>query len=635
MKISPISLINKNNFKIKFTSSDKDKQDKSEDIMVRKDILPYVPNFMFPGIIIRNKIYSKETLPYNPIASIRPIKSYIHNYDDLDKFSKLYSEKINSQLLAPSEEDIEKLILRIQKSTKASKTQIREVLYNLTLFSSYKAFDILNEITEKEDIKEFGFIDRSQKKNYPEDFSSNSAFDYLINKKRFIDTKSGTKQAYVLDNISLKQLEMYKNSSNEREKEIYQKFLENIKLDNVVFLSIKGWDIKTINNGYKSANMFSGTGYLEELAVEVIKRINNKENPKKIYYSDFKERLLNILDDEDLKEHIKIVDIEKDAKKITNKNILDNIKPPVMSDKYVKAFITSYIDAKSLKFPKEKVQEALLKYLDELTNVYSIDSLSLALKKMNRTIESILAREGYKKDDIIYAVPESAKSYSLITLMYCQINDINPKNIRPIFDIREEDKYKAKVILDDLSASGTSESKTTFYYRMNYKHDRNTFCYAPVIMCSMAESPHERAYGTSIPDEYCFDKYINDMTSVNELSEILKEGIFSSNLSYLQDSLDMLIGKRYKLLNLEDIKILSDVLYSGYSSNALCVLFPYMIPDNSSDLASLLFSTLLYKDNSQTNKLFTYLSNKQTVRQQEFKMYNEIKNKARSIVASQ
>ena len=50
-------------------------------------------------------------------------------------------------------------------------------------------------------------------------------------------------------------------------------------------IPLRGWDIKTKFNGYKNANFLSGSGYLENLAVEVIKRIQDGEKQKKNWMS--------------------------------------------------------------------------------------------------------------------------------------------------------------------------------------------------------------------------------------------------------------------------------------------------------------------------------------------------------------
>ena len=84
---------------------------------------------------------NKPKYEYKTIASVKPIYEPIGEYNDLDEFSELFAQKINSQLLAPTEDDIENLINRIQFKTKASRKTIKEVLYNLTAFSGYKSFD--------------------------------------------------------------------------------------------------------------------------------------------------------------------------------------------------------------------------------------------------------------------------------------------------------------------------------------------------------------------------------------------------------------------------------------------------------------------------------------------------------------
>lgn len=615
MKISPVSFLYKNQLKqINFASSNH-----TSPISQKKVSNNYaeIPLYVYEKPKVKYSPYKEYS--YNPIASVKPIEDLVGNYDNLDKFSELYAKKVNSNLLIPTEEDIEDLVLRIQKATNAKPELIRNVLYNLTFFGSYKSFDVFENLVNDLNIGEFGITDVADKNPITYDVSSNSAIEYLINSKEFIRYK-GDKTGYILDNNSLLQLENYKNSSDKKDRKIFDQFLFDVENNRVIFFNIKGWDIKTKFNGYKNANFLSGSGYLENLAVEVIKRIQDGEKPNSIYYSDFKERLSNILDE--IKP--KIVDVDIKNENITNKDILKNISSKAIDKEQVKKYIENFIRIKQKNYSEKRVQEAILKYLDEQTIVYSIDSLSAALKNLACDIQKNLAAKGYDKDEIAYIIPECLKSFSIITAMYAQINGVDPKNINSLYRIPNKNLKKAKVILDDVSASGATEGKACYEYKINYGTKNVPLIYAPTVMCNRSENSKDRPY-SSYPDSFFCDKYVYDLAKSSELAEMIKVSYNNDIAEKHEDDLKK-YAKNYKVLNSEDLKILNDVLYKGYVSNGLCVMFPYMIPDNASDLASLLLGDLLYINNDKTNKLRLFLFFRRRFEQGDYDTYMSILN---------
>ena len=83
--------------------------------------------------------FNKKDYDYKPVSSVKPITTPVGHYDNLDKFCELFASKINSQLLVPSENDIANLISRIKSKTNAPDSLIRQVLADLSAFSSYKS----------------------------------------------------------------------------------------------------------------------------------------------------------------------------------------------------------------------------------------------------------------------------------------------------------------------------------------------------------------------------------------------------------------------------------------------------------------------------------------------------------------
>ena len=616
MKITPVNhhLLNFNKYNCRF-------QFKKETELSAKPLVFTVGKYYpFLGV--------KKNFSYKPIASLKPIKEFIGNYDDLDKFSELYAKKINSNLLIPTEDDIENLVLRIQVKTKASKNQIRNVLYNLTCFSSYRSFDELSKAAKENDIGRFGLNDGSEN-NMVMDSITNAAVEYLAANKHFCELK-GNKIGIILDSATLTSLENIKNSDNKNEKSLYTKFLSKISNDEIVFFNIKGWDIKTKSDGYKNANFLSGSGYLEDVAIDVIKQLQLGSKEDSIYYSDFKERLNNLAEDK----KINIVDIQIPNKSvISNSDILDNLNPKGVTAKDIKTMVLSYLFYKEPTIYNKKVRTALLKYLDEQTMVYSADKLALTLKNMAKKIEKYLKEENISKEEI-YLIPKFNKSFSLIGAMYQQINNINPLNIKYTDCLEQEDSDSdsdlknskgPKVILDDISASGTTEKDAVLEIKKKIDSG-GTIIYAPVVLCKSSQlSAREK---DTTPDKYCYETYLKDMGAINSIIESEKAN--AKNYSKLDNiTLEEEIGKDSKLLNSDECKILLEIVNMGYKGAGACVVFPHMIPDNSSDICALLFKNLLYKNNGSTNKpIFTHFSN------YELSVYRKIQQMANELTLS-
>ena len=92
------------------------------------------------------------------------------------------------------------------------------------------------------------------------------------------------------------------------------------------------------------------------------------------------------------------------------------------------------------------------------------------------------------------------------------------------------------------------------------------------------------------------------------------------------------VGEDFKLLEEEDLITLYNKIDKGYDRMALSVMFPYMIPDNCSDLVSLIFKDLLYCVNSETNKLKKYYEIKRSEVQSV--LFDKIDEYARLLILS-
>ena len=110
-----------------------------------QNLQPYF-NIHFKGLEPENN----SDLKFEPITPTRPVYKPSLEYDDIKTFSSSFVEKIETQLMNPTVEDIEKLIQSIKRKTKAPDELIKEVLYRLTQFSSYDSLKIIEDEVKKD-----------------------------------------------------------------------------------------------------------------------------------------------------------------------------------------------------------------------------------------------------------------------------------------------------------------------------------------------------------------------------------------------------------------------------------------------------------------------------------------------------
>jgi len=548
--------------------------------------------------------FNKKDYDYKPLASVKPITTPVGHYDNLDKFCELFASKINSQLLAPSEEDIENLIKEVQFKTKADEKEVKEVLYNLTAFSGYQSFDIISETIKKHNIGQFGF--RGGLLGSLTKSLSNCAIDYLIRNKKFCECR-GEKIGIVLDNQTITAIENLKKSKSTNDKKNYKRFIEYIKDGDIIFLNLKGWDIKTKNNGYKSANFLTGSGYLKDLAIETIDSLKSGKSEDEIYYSDFKERLYELIKGDVKKEKLHFEDVYPKAKtNIASKDILDNLKPKTITKEQIKAYIEAFSRYTQSKFDREYASPVFSKYLDEMTRAYSIDSLAVALKNLHEKIKKTAETLGEDESNLSYIVPDVNKSFSIISAMYALVNNLSQEDFDNVYTVSERNKAKTKVVLDDVSGSGTTEKKVICNYKF-YQDEKIKIIYAPVILCKKALDCPRSIY--DYPSAHSYEVAMHDLSEIKDL--LLSrdfpnpDGLDDTGIDYNQ-KLDETIKRNFKILTKDDLKTLFDKLDTGYDDLSLSIAFPYMIPDNCSDLASLILKNLLFVENEETNKPFKY-----------------------------
>ena len=511
-----------------------------------------------------NVNFTKNTTPFfvlprnyscRPISSLVPCYDVLDcNYSDINEFSSLFCQKINSQLMTISKNDIENLIQRLKTKTKAPKETIEKVLLGLTQFSSYKSLDIFQKYIEKYETIHFGLPYASSIDC--EDYSLNTALSYLFRQKGMNETitKDSDTTLVVLDDTLLTQLEQLKQEKNP----LFAKFLKNVEKGKVIFLNLKGWDVKCCDNKYRSANFLLGTGYLEDIALDVINKIQKGECLDEILYSDFEIRLHRLL---------KGYDYKFERVEGQNKDILSNVQKANFTKDDVSDVFEDFDD--------DYTKTILAKYFDEGSVVYSTDSMALALKNMYHKLTSKFGK------DICYYIPHSNKSYGFINSIYAKLNQI------PIDDICTRGlshkkitskENKTFVMLDDISATGESIIAYS-------KLDAKTGPIDKINCALLLTTPYALNWEWSEGEK---PKDVNEIIYMNTVKNMNKNSSSS----------------QYSLLNSDDINKLMSFLFFSWSALNLSCAFPHIIPDNCSELSGKLFDKLLIKSTPSSNKAY-------------------------------
>ena len=606
MKISPVILLNPR-FDVIKTGKNTPEANKNQ--YPNSLLISYPKEFYFCD---KNKT-QQQNFEYLPIGLKKASNELVYNYENLKKFSKLYAQKLNAQLMPIEKQDIEKLIDDIKKATNADLKTIKEVLYSLTLFSSYNSLALLEEIFQKEEISRYGLI-YFHRDATPPNFSSNGCISYIASQKAQLPYKNGEYGVLILDKTILAQLKKFKNSKNPDDIRTYESIVRQIKSKQIKVLNLIGWDVKCSDEKYRSANFFSGTGYLKDLTNDIIKRIQKGEKLENILCKNNENVLKDILKEDIGEDDIEVISFPNvdDTKEKSVDDIFENLKIKTFSPEKIENIISLYIDKTYPKdYPKKDYQIALCKLLDEQSKVYSADSLAYELKLLYAKISSVLKTKGYEKNDILYCVPDASKSFGLINYMYKRVNEIDEDNIVGMGSYlnTSPNSAKAKVILDDISASGLTQERTSSLLRNKLLSFEEPIYYANLITCdSAAQQTHsplykgETIYLTKTPDLGALFK------TRCTLSELAGEDIdIDDPRNYVNEYRKIFCEKRFKTITPQDIKILENSLYLGYASSGLSCAFPYMLPDNNNDLASLIFQDILYRNVPEANKTLNVL----------------------------
>ena len=511
------------------------------------------------------KISAVKNLNYTNISPYKPVKNtaevnYENSYNSIPagKISYIYFTGVNStkptkflkqtldlvdeiydnyekSLMEVPLEEISQTAEELTEETGKSKKEVLNAMSSVTQWSGISSLNKIGDVLKKNHIGTIGDW-KHNIETFPyteafEEFIDNdkglhSTLNYLLNKKRINPLDEGEKNiAIFLDKSKISQLEELKNKD--------ENSFDYIRCHpNIKYFFLSGWDngvtfldrTKSIKDSAKSALIFNN------IDNPLIRRINN----------------------------LGIAPIVISNKcESGEKEIQEHISPLKMS----KNELLTLLDANS----QERVsgernllvaKDITANYLKENLDVYTPERMSYTLKDIYPQIVNMAKNMGKTEEDIVYIIPDLDKSYGYVNYSYQKINKIPDKYFMTQKDAEADSSYlknKLAVVLDDCSLTGNS-----------------------ICSVSIGDSLMYALKNTDRVLFYCVNgtqKAKNNFCC--EISPQRADLIF-----YKEDALQDMTKKYSK----EDIHILIGEF--GYHDGGYAKVFPYMSPDNNSELGS-------------------------------------------------
>jgi len=288
------------------------------------------------------------------------------------------------------------------------------------------------------------------------------------------------------------------------------------------------------------------------------------------------------------------------------------------------------------KLLQEEYKKIIAKYMDDSLFAFSYQSLAEKTKEQYKEIEKKVLKSGKTMDDVIYIIPEERKSYDVINYLYACENNVPSDKFASLCEVYDykNPKDKVFVILDDLSSTGGSIYDILLSdSRFLFREDGFNLTFCPIFGTASAESMVSYAIKRSGVYNVSFIPVIkhNDIQRFFELHENAEHGNEGSKKELEEYS------NKLKLTE-KEINYLEKNLMPGCGSMRSFVSFPYMVPDNSCEVNTVLGSYFLNNDVNRANKGIEGVGNKKgqcTVEGERIKEddYNDIKNQISSRIS--
>lgn len=462
------------------------------------------------------------------------------------KVKNFYSEYKNS-FGEVSYKDIERMADNVVNNSGHSREDVLGVMQKLTQFSNMQSVNIITEMLKKRNVTEIASCSR-----YLEDSSKillnpvnrevnlmqdsvgiHRTFTYLLESKKriFLPITKRKKFAYFLDSDNVSVLEKMKMNDIDE----FNKIKSN---PNIEFFFLSGWD-----NGI---NFLDRTKNLESETMRVLKY------SEKVGVSP--EQAVNY----QMKKRIKALGLSPIIISREGMPKEQCIYNQMASEKMTEQDFFNLIDANSQYRGKNVLQRTRIKddsinYLSEQMKIYTPEIMSEKIKEMHKMIVEKAEKRGYYPEDILYVEPEPIRSNTLINNMYKKINRIPDEKFISISDaMQKKTDFKDKfiVFVDDCTITGESLDGAVETSRVIFDKKQPKL-FACICGTEGAVLKFPRKYNSEI--------LVIDMLRSVPTS---KNSVCSSRLRETVGNPDYMKGE------------------------ATCLIFPYMSPDNNTELAS-------------------------------------------------
>ena len=478
----------------------------------------------------------------NPILtknSVREIDTYI---DDM------YS-KLEDRLCVFKEADLDRAITDVQmKNPDATEEEILRTMQKLTQFSNYSSIEKVGQELQTEHISKLFDIK-----------GINPCFDYFNRKGLF--SLYGTKNEDTVGEI-----EGFCGifiTKDDLKDEDFQTILTRAKKKNIKFINLEGWS--------DGVNLLTDDKKLAEYTDKVLKRAKKIQARRENYtYNDALEYVLNQDINNALKAHnLNLVTVQAE-RPASRDMILEQMRPNMPTKSMLKSTIESVSKFYTKDTPKEfpSMCMKIAKYYDENLNVFSKQSIIENLKLLNNNIDSFLQENSLNRDFLYILAPklDETKSFDLIDKMYANLYNIPEQRIiktDAVGKLKVFPKDSTFLVLDDIIASGSSSGDVGDYvfYNRHLPKDKH------ILFCPI----------TAVQDGI---NYLNESIKMGD-----REGI-DKILNIKENTKDYsTVTSHFRNVGVER---LNDAVFgwSGHGQYGMCTVFPYMSPDNNSDLSS-------------------------------------------------
>lgn len=466
--------------------------------------------------------------------------------------------------------DIKSTALNLSQEMQIPKKEVLKAMQLVTQFSNVRSLKVVSDEISKHYVGSLGDkemclqfhafgsgLTRENQHIFYKETGINSSFSYVFDRKRLapIDYKKEGKLGVILDEEKISHLETIKKTQPEE-------FERVVNSDKLKYFYISGWDT--------GIPVVDRTKSLEDKARELL--LKSKEENKPM------EKVL----DAPLLDRIKKLGLKptiiRNENPATELNVYNQMKPQQIS----KMHLTNVIEANTLHrlsessrvtdIKKANVNDAATNYLRDTLCVYTPEKMSADLKQIHKKIMDYAELQG---KDVLYVRPKTTlKSTDYVHYSYKKINNVDPDKFVSIHSLKDYSKdcpdkppispeNTLLVFLDDCAISGDSISEIR---------------------------------GSILQVAGISKKYSLLFANLKGTDEAVKE----FHRRRRRNPAELIILDKINQKSVKDNEFLKSIVGApAYSKDAASIVFPYMSPDNNSELASNIALMHNLKYNSQ------------------------------------